>query len=376
MKNIFWLSFIFIIYSYFGYPLLLWLLSRFVGRIIDKHPITPSVSVVIAVFNEKMRICHRLDNLLAQKYSAQQFEILVVSDGSTDGTNEIVKSYCDRNVKLLELTERKGKAVAVNEGVAAAQGEIIVFADARQQFDPEAISQLVANFHDPSVGCVSGELMFMKDTDSTIQAEMGAYWSYEIWIRKAESKTGSVVGATGAIYAVRRALYRPLPEGTLLDDVLTPLNVVMQGRRCVFDGTAVAYDAVSKDAAQEWKRKVRTLAGNWQLLSLSPMLALPLMNPIWWRFISHKICRLLVPFALVGMFLCGVLAGHLLYSAATAVQTLFYMAALAGLIFPVTRSLRLINLSYFFMVMNAAAVAGMWRWITGGCKSSWNITGS
>lgn len=368
MKTIFWFSFLFIFYTYFGYPLFLWLLLRFAVKVIDKHRITPSVSVVMSVLDEKSRICCRLDNLLAQGYPAEQLEILVVSDGSTDGTNEIVRKYSDRNVKLLELPERKGKAIAVNEGVAAARGEIIVFADARQRFDVGAISQLVANFHDPSVGCVSGELIFLEDTNSSIRSEMGAYWKFEKWIRKAESKTGSVVGATGAIYAVRKRLYRPLPEGTLLDDVLTPLNVILQDGRCVFDGTAVAYDTVSKDAEQEWNRKVRTLAGNWQLLSLNPRLALPITNKLWWRFFSHKLARVLVPFALLTIFITSVLVGQGVYKIAALAQVFFYIIFLLGLLFPAARKVRPVNVVYFYLLMNAAAVVGFWRWVT--CQSS------
>lgn len=371
MKLLFWLSFGFICYTYAGYPLLLWIQARLFSKEIRKKPITPSVSVVMSALNEETRIAARIDNLLAQQYPAQLLEIIVVSDGSTDKTGEIVRSYADRNVRLLEMPERSGKALAVNLGVAEARGEIIVFADARQRFEPDVISQLAANFNDPSVGCVSGELMFMENADSDIQAEMGAYWKYEKWIRKMESKTGSVVGATGAIYAVRKDLYKPLTAGTLLDDVLTPLNVVMQEYRCVFDGSAVAYDAVSKDAAQEWTRKVRTLAGNWQLMSLNPKLGFPITNKLWWRFFSHKIARVLVPYALVGMFVSGLLAEQVIYRIAILAQILFYATALAGLVAPGTRKVRLVNLVYFFMVMNVAAVAGFWKWFTGKSGDSW-----
>lgn len=327
----------------------------------------------MSALNEEGRIVARLDNLLGQQYPAGKMEIVVVSDGSTDRTAEVVRQYADRNVRLIELGERNGKAVAVNQGVSEANSEIIVFADARQRFEPGVVAQLVSNFNDPSIGCVSGELILLQHEESDIQAEMGAYWKYEKWIRKAESATGSVVGATGAIYAIRRELYRPLPQGTLLDDVLTPMDIVMQGKRCIFDGTALAYDKVSKDAVQEWTRKVRTLAGNWQLLSLCPRLALPIINPLWWRFMSHKIFRLLVPFALVGMLISGALVGSWFYAAATLVQVLFYMAAMSGLLIPATRSVSLINLSYFFLVMNAAAVAGLWRWLTGQCNTAWNV---
>jgi cellulose synthase/poly-beta-1,6-N-acetylglucosamine synthase-like glycosyltransferase len=272
---------------------------------------------------------------------------------------------------LLELPDKRGKALAVNLGVAEARGEIIIFADARQRFELNVISQLVNNFSDASVGCVSGELMFLENSDSSIQVEMGAYWKYEKKIRKMESRSGSVVGATGAIYAVRRALYIPLPEGTLLDDVLTPLNVVMQGYRCIFDGSAVAYDAVSKDTSQEWTRKVRTLAGNWQLLTLRPGLALPIMNPLWCRFMSHKIFRLLVPFALLVMLVSGVLVGIGISHVSIPTQWLILSISVAALLAPVVQRDRLMNLAYFFLVMNVAALAGFWKWFTGHSAATW-----
>ena len=367
---IFWLCLTIIGYTYIGYPLLLWLLARVSPLEVAAAPIMPDVTVVIAAMNEEKNIGDRLDNILSQEYSPERFEIIVVSDGSTDRTDEIVQSYKERNVTLLKLESRQGKAIALNEGINSASGEIIVFTDARQCFAPGAILQLAANFADSSVGCVSGELMFF-DNNSGIQAEMGGYWRFEKWIRSNESRSGSVVGATGSIYAIRKALYQPLPSGTILDDVLTPLNVVMQGYRCIFDGGAIVYDIISETVNQEWRRKVRTLAGNWQLLSLRPALLLPSLNPILWRLISHKLLRLVVPFALVILFCSGATLPHPFYRSATIAQLFIYLFALTGYLLPLSRNLRLINISYFFAVMNIAALCGFWHWLTGNCGSIW-----
>jgi poly-beta-1,6-N-acetyl-D-glucosamine synthase len=371
MKQFFWLSLIFVCYTYAGYPLLLSLLAAFRKEKVHKGSVWPTVSVVVAAHNEENNIKARLENLLSQEYPKENFEVIVISDGSTDRTNEIAGTFRDRNVILQMFDTRQGKAVAVNKGVDRARGEIIVFTDVRQNFEPDVMSQLVANFNDPRVGCVSGELIFLEDRDSRIQAEMGAYWRYEKWIRKAESAIGSVVGATGAIYAIRRELYKPLVPGTILDDVLTPMNIVMQGYRTIFDMTAVAYDVVSKELAQEWKRKVRTLAGNWQMLSLSPSLLLPGRNLCWWRFLSHKIFRLIVPFALLTMLVSGALAEGSFYRFLTMLQLAFYIVAVTGLMKPTVRRIRIINLSCFFLLMNLAALAGFWRWVTGGCQTAW-----
>jgi poly-beta-1,6-N-acetyl-D-glucosamine synthase len=370
---LFWVMFFFILYTYVGYPLLLWLVPRFKRLGVCKTVFKPRVSIVLAVLNEESRIGARLENLLQQGYPPGKLEIIVVSDGSTDCTCAVVRSFGENGVKLVELASRQGKAVALNQGVALATGEIIVFADARQRFELDAVANLVANFSDPMVGCVSGELVLLSDSESQIKAEMGAYWRYEKWIRKMESLTGSVVGATGAIYAIRRELFRSLPAMTILDDVLTPLNVVCQGYRCLFDGRSVAYDTISLDAAQEWHRKVRTLAGNWQLLSLCPALLVPWLNPCWWRFLSHKIMRLIVPFALLLLFASGMMLHGGFYMAATAAQLLFYGMALAGCRVPAVRRVRIASFCYFFLVMNAAAVSGFWLWITGRSGAAWKL---
>ena len=195
--------------------------------------------------------------------------------------------------------------------------------------------------------------------------------TYEKWIRKAESRSGSVVGATGAIYAIRRGLYQPLPEDTLLDDVLTPLNIIMQGHRVVYEGRAKAYDHVSGNVQQEWRRKVRTLAGNWQLLKLRPPLSSFRENPIFWRFMSHKILRLVVPFCLILAFASSILLSGIVYRMASAFQIIFYLAALTTWLAPPFRSFKVLNVSYFFCVLNAAALAAFFKFAFGGTGSIW-----
>ncbi len=374
---LFWFSLACILYTFIGYPLLLRFFPKKSLRLdVHKDLFIPNVSIVIAAWNEEANISKRLDNLLTQDYPTDKTEIIVVSDGSTDSTNSIVSSYSDRSVRLVSLEDRLGKAQALNQGIAQAKGNIIVFCDARQYFEPSAVSWLVANFYDPRVGCVSGELILVKDDQSRIQVEMGAYWNYEKWIRKMESRTGSVVGATGSIYAIRRFLFKPLPPGTILDDVLTPLNIVREGYRCIFESKAVALDCFSKDTGQEWQRKVRTLAGNWQMLSLQPELLLPWRNPCWWRLVSHKILRLIVPFALIILFISGALLQGMLYRTVVVLQCLLYASALLACLLPTVRANRILRLEYFFLVMNAAALAGFWRWITGDCKTVWQPLGA
>ena len=337
MKLIFWSSLAVIAYVYVGYPLLLAAWSRLARRSPRRLPIEavtswPSISIVLAARNEAGRLPGRLTNLLTIPYRGRR-EIIVVSDGSTDDTAEVVRLFGDR-VRLLEVPAG-GKPLALNAGVAVATGELLVFADARQEFSTDALQHLAANFADPQVGGVTGELVLDAEqttTDSTVGDGVGLYWRYEKWLRRHESDVWSTLGATGAVYALRRRLWRPLPEGTLLDDVLAPMRVVLGGHRIVFEEEARAFDRASADAEAESRRKVRTLAGNYQILTQEPRLLVPVVNPVWLQYMSHKVGRLFVPWALLGsLFASAVLMfDGWLYTCAFAVQALFYMVAAYG----------------------------------------------
>ena len=371
MEQLFWGACFFVFYTYAGYPLLVALLAYLIPRPVNRGSCTPYVSVVIAACNEEEVIARRIDNLLAQDYPAPLYQIIIVSDGSTDCTNQIVASYALNNVLLIALQERCGKAAALNHGVSRAEGEIVVFADARQSFARDALTLLAANFADHTVGCVSGELVLVEGNENGIRVEMGAYWCYEKVIRHLESASASVVGVTGAIYGIRKHLYLPLPSGTILDDVLIPMNIVRQGFRAVFDSAPKAYDQMSTGLEQEWARKVRTLAGNLQLLQISPWLVLPWRSPLWWRFLSHKIFRLFVPLALICLLCASFCCRGVPYRLTLWAQLILYLTALAGYLVPPLRKLRMVNLVIFFIVLNLAAVAGFWLWVSGRCDSSW-----
>lgn len=382
MLLIFIFSLLLISYAYLGYPISVWLLARFFSKPVSKGDptkISQSVSVVISARNEELRIYQRIENILNQDYPKELLELIVVSDGSEDKTADIVEQfmveYPDRKIKLIQFDRSQGKPSALNAGVAQTDNEFVVFTDCRQSFEPDVIRQLIANFNDPDIGCVSGELKFWLDSDSQIQAEMGVYWKYEKFVRKNESISGSVVGATGAIYAIRKNLYKPLPAETLIDDVLTPLNISEQGKRVIFDSIAVAYDVVSADAKQEWQRKVRTLAGNWQLLHLFPGVLRPSVNPLCWRFIGHKFLRLLVPFALIFLLLSSLLIDSTLSAAFAISQILFYMVIAIAHFQPALRSNVFVGIGYFFVVLNLASLFGFFLWITGKSHIAWQPAG-
>jgi cellulose synthase/poly-beta-1,6-N-acetylglucosamine synthase-like glycosyltransferase len=333
MAVAFWIALAVVVYVYFGYPALLAVWARIAPRPIRAGAETPPISVIVAARNEGAVLRRRIDNLLASDYPSSALQIIVVSDGSTDETASILASYAPAVDAI--LLPPGGKATALNAGVAAARHDVVVFADARQTFAPGALRALVAPLSDPRVGGVSGELLLdceAGQTDSTVGGGVGAYWRYEKWLRRHESLVGSTLGATGAIYALRRELWRPLPGDTILDDVLAPMRAVLAGARVVFEGAAHAFDRVSPGASVEFRRKTRTLAGNFQLLRLEPRLLVPLVNPVWLQFVSHKLGRLVVPYALcVILIASAVLAGqHVFYACIFILQLAFYGLAAYG----------------------------------------------
>ncbi len=337
METSFWASILLVFYVYAGYPLLLaiWaaLRSRPVARTFTPAR-APSVSVVIAARNEADRLPDRIANLLEAEYPTP-VEIIVVSDGSTDRTASVLAAFGDR-VRYIERP-RGGKPLALNEGVAAAHGDLVVFADARQRFARNTLIALAANFADPSVGGVTGELVLdceagASAANSEVAEGVGLYWKYEKWLRRQESRIWSTLGATGAVYAIRRSLWRPLPPETLLDDVLTPMRIVLDGKRVVFDEAAQAFDRVSASGADESRRKKRTLAGNYQILALEPRLITPFVNPVWLQYLSHKVGRLIVPWCLAIAFISNIPLAFQgwTYRLALLVQLCFYGLAFVG----------------------------------------------
>jgi cellulose synthase/poly-beta-1,6-N-acetylglucosamine synthase-like glycosyltransferase len=338
MEILFWASVFVIAYVYVGYPALLAAWTRLASRPVHKTGFAagswPSISIVLAARNEAARLPWRVANLLDLPYEGRR-EIIVVSDGSTDRTRAALAGYCERGaIRFIEVPAG-GKPLALNAGVAAATGDLLVFADARQRFCDGALTALAANFADPAVGGATGELRLdceSGESTSTIGEGVGAYWKYEKWLRRHEGAIWSTLGATGAIYALRRSLWQALPAETLLDDVLAPMRAVLSGWRVVFEENATAEDRTAPDAAAEARRKRRTLAGNYQILAQEPRLLNPFANPVWLQYLSHKVGRLLVPWALLAVFVTSAVlaASSWIYAAAFVAQAAFYGLAVVG----------------------------------------------
>lgn len=370
MEWVFWSAAIVVLYVYAGYPVLIACGARLRARLVRKGVWAPTVSVVMAVYNEGKVVEAKLDNLLALHFPPDRLEIVVVSDGSTDDTDDRVAAYRSRGVRLIRLPGRRGKGAALNEGVAVARGEIVVFVDARQQVDAMALRRLAENFRDESVGAVGGRLV-LGGMDGQDTEGFGAYWRYELWLRRHESRMDSMLGATGALYAIRRALWKPLPPEAILDDVLIPMRIILQGYRVVYEPEAIAFDRLSDQVPDEFSRKVRTLAGNFQLLALCPSLLLPIRNRVWFQFMSHKVGRLVVPPCLVLLFLSSAVLEHGFYQAAFGAQLLWYgVAACAGIPRLQRLTRRAVSAATAIAAMNLAVVLGL-VYITAGRRGLW-----
>jgi cellulose synthase/poly-beta-1,6-N-acetylglucosamine synthase-like glycosyltransferase len=278
------------------YPVLLKYWRRAAPPVKKDREFRPTVSVLLTVYNGEDFIRKKLESLFALKYPAHLLDVVVVSDGSTDATDEIVAGVADRRVRLVKVPHG-GKSAALNAGMIHASGEIVFFTDVRQTLDPDALSNLVANFADPSVGAVTGAPRFLHANRVGEQADMDLYWRYELWTRQRHSQIDSVLVTTGWIYALRRGLAEPIPPDTLADDAIIPLRVLLRGYRVIFDPEALAFDYADIQGG-EFRRKLRTLAGLWQVCVRLPRL-FTRANRMRFHFISNKVARLVLPWAIL-----------------------------------------------------------------------------
>lgn len=352
---IFLLATAFVAYVVMGYPLLLRCLSYFWAKPVITSDTPLTVSVIIAVHNGEKFIEKKLNSVLALNYPRELMRVLVVSDGSTDGTNRIVAGFGDA-VDLLAIP-KGGKAAALNAGIPRATGEILLLTDARQELEADSVRHLVARFGDPTVGVVSGELIIREGTRRD-QANVGLYWRYESWIRDQLGSVDSMFGATGPFYAMRRSLTAHIPEDILLDDVYLPMCAFFKGYRLVVETKAQAVDYPTTLQA-EFNRKVRTLAGNYQLIQAMPRL-LTLANRMWFHFLSYKVGRLLLPYALIAIAVSSFFLPSTVMQVVVGAQVTFYLLAVLDSTIPESFPLkRLSSPSCTFVVMMVAVLCGL-----------------
>ncbi|MFC3549812.1 glycosyltransferase family 2 protein [Lysobacter cavernae] len=354
---LFWSSIGVVAYTYAGYPLLVAALAQQRGRAPREADLQPPLTVVVAAYNEQSRIAGRVHDILAQDYPAHRLRVLVVSDGSNDCTAREA-ALDDSRVSVLALPHNVGKAQALNLALEQVDTELVAFTDARQRYGEGALRALVAPFADADVGAVSGDLVLEPATGAG--HEVGLYWRMEKALRADEARLGWLHGVSGAVYALRRELFEPLPAGTVLDDMWVPLHVLLAGRRVWMARTAIAYDQSSADATEEFHRKLRTLAGNWQLLARLPVLMDPTRNPVFFAWFSHKFLRLLVPWALLVALFASALTPGWLYRLAFIAQLLGYAWAIAGLRLPrLAARVPLLPAAGTFLMLNLAALLSL-----------------
>jgi cellulose synthase/poly-beta-1,6-N-acetylglucosamine synthase-like glycosyltransferase len=375
---VFFIAALLLFHAYFGYAMVLKLWGVLRPRPVLRRRVEPVVSVLIAAHDEAETIGSRVRNLLELDYPADRLEILVGSDGSKDGTGFVARRSGDARVHVVEFETRRGKPSVLNDLAARARGDLLLFADARQRYERHALRALVAPFADARVGGVGGALLIGRAGGGSLGAGAGAYRRFDDALRADESWVDSTVGLSGAIYAIRADLFEPLPPDTILDDVLTPMRVTRRGYRVVFEPQARAFDRAPASAREEFGRKVRTLAGNLQLLNRERWMLNPLRNRLWFQTVSHKGLRLLGPVLLLLILVASVrLAPGSPFAVLLFGQACFYAAATAGwLLRDLPQAPRLLGFPYTFCLFNAAAAVAIAHFLLRRQTVTWRRTGA
>ena len=371
MTSVAFVALVLLLYTYAGYPVLVAIWARTLPRPLRaRDDFEPTVSVCLAVHDGAEHLARKLASLQALEYPPEKLDVLVCLDGANDATRRMALDAALRDPRIVVLSNptRLGKPTALNRMRHVATGEVLLMTDVRQQVAPGALRALVRLLGDPSVGCVSGSLVLDGDTGAS------AYWRYERFIRGSEARIGGMVGVSGSLYAMRRADLDELPHDLLLDDMFIPLRVALGRKSTVLCDEAEAYDQAMDDE-REFSRKVRTLAGNYQLIGMLPLLVVPWKSPVWFQLVSHKLLRLACPWALLAVFVTSMMLaftptlppGELLFFRTLALgQVVFYALAAAG-----SRAGRLGSLARTFVVLNAAALVGLWRYLRGTQAVTW-----
>lgn len=371
----FWISGALVVYVYFLYPALLWLLARALGQ---QHSINeqfrPKVTLLISAYNERGVIAGKIENSLALDYPSGLLEIIVVSDSSDDGTDEIVATYAPRGVHLVRQSQRLGKAAGLNLGVVQSTGAFVVFSDANAMYQRDAICKLVRHFFDSSIGYVVGNAKYLRVAGQTASAESeGIYWRIETWLKNLESQFGSVVGGDGAIYAIRRELYKPLLP-TDINDFLNPLQIVAQGYRGLYEPEAACFEEAGESFQKEFRRKVRIISRSMNAIRREPRIILPWIQPRHWlALVSHKVLRWSVPLFLFFLLVTNAfLRDRPGFSILFWLQLGFYALATAGWLLEKRTSIpKLFYLPFYFCVVNTASLLGIYRFLTGALSPTW-----
>jgi cellulose synthase/poly-beta-1,6-N-acetylglucosamine synthase-like glycosyltransferase len=372
---VFWFAVAVLIYVYVGYPLLLAVATQGrTSRSMPMHIPFPRVTLLISAHNERLVIEERLRNALSSDYPKDGLEILVISDCSDDGTDEIVAGFAGQGVRLVRQPERLGKSEGLNLGVAQATGDLLVFSDANAIYQPDAVRLLVRHFSDPQVGYVVGHAHYVERAGQAHSAESeGLYWKLETWLKEKESSFGSVVGGDGAIYAIRRELFTPL-RPTDINDFLNPLQIIARGYRGVYEPAAVCFEEAGDSFGKEFRRKVRIISRSLNAVRRAPRVLLPWTQPRHWlALMSHKVLRWFVPLFLLLTLLASLFLWRLpFYRWTFFLQAAFYAVAAAGWVVETNRAApKVLYLPYYFCLVNLASLLGVIKFLSGSLSPTW-----
>jgi len=383
LQVFFWASVGLIAYVYFGYPALLFLLSRWrkVQSPLRRDDFEePTVSLIIAAHNEEQVIAQKLENSLVLDYARDKLEIIVVSDGSTDLTPKIVRDYRDQNVLLVDLPQNVGKACAQNEAVKETSGDILLFTDANVSLQQDAIRRLVRHFQDDAVGCVIGRVTYTNEAETGVSQAEGIYWRYELFLRHKESRIGNLVAGSGPIMAVRHCIFESLDPG-ISEDFVLPMKAAIKGYRTVYEPEAVSEERLFQVTAQDMlKTRIRTTTLDTRSVFLCRAILNPFRYPLHsWGLISHKILRWKIPYFLIVLFIVNLLlADHPLYRLTMALQMVFYALAVVGYLWQEKgKPPRVLGIPFSFCLVNLAALVGVALFVLGKKAGQWSpIRGS
>jgi cellulose synthase/poly-beta-1,6-N-acetylglucosamine synthase-like glycosyltransferase len=359
-RFLFWISTGFVVYVYLGYPVLLWALQAVFRAAPRKQPVEPSVSLLVAAYNEAAVIADKIRNSLALDYPAEKLEIVVASDGSKDATTEIVRSFSGSEtgqVRLLNYEQNRGKMAVLNDAVPELRGEIVAFSDASSMLAADSLRILVQSFSDPRIGAASGVYRLLKKDQAQLGSQEDLYWKYETFLKVQEAKLGAFTGAHGSLYAIRRALYPFPPLNTINDDFTIPMRILEHGHRVAYEPAAVAYEEAHE--MEGFSRRVRITAGNIEQLREIKSLLWPPRLFVLFCLLSHKTGRLLVPvFMVIALAANIVLRGQFPYNWLLLGQGLFYGLAVLGAMVGLPKVLRL---PYYFCMINSALFAWVYQ---------------
>lgn len=376
MAVVFWLAAGVVGFAYLGYPLLMACIAKLRYRPIAQAPQTPTIDVLIIAHNAAPLVDAKLRNLLELDYPVERIRIHLVCDGCNDDTASLARGIePEPRLRVVEHAQRRGKSACIADALPTLDSELVLFTDIRQRIDPAAARVLAAMFADPSVGAASGELVLEADTG--YGKGVDAYWRYEKLLRRLETASGSIIGATGALYAARRSLLRAPPAGIVLDDMWIPLGIAARGHRIVFVPQALAFDRGAQHSRGEESRKRRTLAGNYQLLHRWPQLALPGRHPLALRLWGHKWLRLAAPWCLLLMLVANIwlaIGGGPFYPSLLALQLAAYGLAVCGRLFPATTGWLPIRLCSAFLSLNLSALLALLDYVRNPQAHLWSTT--